>query len=122
MRLEARHRSARVETPHDEFSPVLNRHVTQYEELLLLKEFEKRETVFAGKVAAKQTEKTDMMSKVHLEMECFFSWPYSLSRFPLARRNWRRSRRTSSRSRIAKKTSITNSSRRSAKTTNSPNF
>ena len=40
------------------------RHVTQYEELLLLKEFEKREELLAGKVDTKLAEKTEMQGKV----------------------------------------------------------
>ena len=40
------------------------RHVTQYQELLLLKEFEKREEILAGKVNAKMSEKSEMQGKV----------------------------------------------------------
>ncbi|XP_064651335.1 cilia- and flagella-associated protein 44-like isoform X2 [Lineus longissimus] len=40
------------------------RHVTLFEELVLLKEFEKRENVLAAKVEGKQQEKMDMQAKV----------------------------------------------------------
>jgi WD40 repeat protein len=40
------------------------RHVTQYQELLLLKEFEKREELLASRVNAKMSEKSEMQGKV----------------------------------------------------------
>ena len=43
---------------------LLNRQVTLFEELLLLKDFEKRENVLAAKVDHKQQEKQDMQAKV----------------------------------------------------------
>ncbi len=42
------------------------RQVTFFEELLLLKEFEKRENVLAAKVESKQQEKLDMQGKVRM--------------------------------------------------------
>ena len=41
-----------------------NRQVTLFEELLLLKEFEKRENVLAAKVEAKHQERLEMQAKV----------------------------------------------------------
>ena len=38
--------------------------MTLFEELLLLKDFEKRENILADRVLAKQQEKIDMQSKV----------------------------------------------------------
>ena len=40
------------------------RHVTLFEELVLLKEFEKRENTFANRVKTKENEKQDMLDKV----------------------------------------------------------
>ena len=42
----------------------LSRQVTLFEELLLLKEFEKRENVLAAKVEAKHQERLEMQAKV----------------------------------------------------------
>ena len=55
---------------HDKFSLDIDlknadlRHVTLFEELLLLKDFEKQENVLADKVESKNQEKLDMQSKV----------------------------------------------------------
>ena len=40
------------------------RHVTLFEELLLLKDFELREDMLASKVNAKERERTEMLAKV----------------------------------------------------------
>ena len=48
---------------------VLYRQVTLFEELLLLKDFEKRENMLADRVAARQQEKIDMQNKVHMKYE-----------------------------------------------------
>ena len=40
------------------------RHITQFEELQLLKEFEKRETVFTSRYRTKKREKQDMEAKI----------------------------------------------------------
>ena len=44
---------------------VLFRQVTLFEELVLLKEYEKREDVIAAKVMSKQQEKLEMQAKVN---------------------------------------------------------
>ena len=46
------------------FDRVFRRQVTLFEELLLLKDFEKRENVLAAKVDSKQQEKLDMQTRV----------------------------------------------------------
>ena len=43
---------------------LLCRHVTLFEELLLLKDFEKRENVLADRVEARHQDKLDMQAKV----------------------------------------------------------
>jgi hypothetical protein len=52
------------------------RHVTLFEELLLLKDFEKQENVLAEKVENKQQEKLDMQAKVTYSL-------YNLKKFKL---------------------------------------
>lgn len=47
---------------------LLLRHLTQFEELELLKEFEKRESTFTGKYRAKKQEKSDLEVKVRYNM------------------------------------------------------
>lgn len=42
-----------------------NRQVTLFEELVLLKEYEKREDILADKVSSKAQEKIDMQNKVN---------------------------------------------------------
>lgn len=44
--------------------PLLCRHITQFEELQLLKEFEKRETVFTSRYRSKKQERQDMEGKM----------------------------------------------------------
>ena len=56
------------------------RQVTLFEELVLLKEYEKSEDVLAEKVSSKQQEKLDMHSKVKIRpkiKKCIFlvTWP-----------------------------------------------
>ena len=40
------------------------RHITQFEELQLLKEFEKRETMFTSRYRSKKQERSDMVAKM----------------------------------------------------------
>ena len=49
---------------NDMLGTFLYRQVTLFEELLLLKEFEKRENVLAAKVEAKHQERLEMQAKV----------------------------------------------------------
>ena len=42
------------------------KHITQFEELQLLKEFEKKETIFTSRYKNRKQEKQDMESKVSL--------------------------------------------------------
>lgn len=44
--------------------PVTSRHITQFEELQLLKEFEKRETMFTSRYRSKKQERSDMVAKM----------------------------------------------------------
>lgn len=45
---------------------MIHRHLTQFEELELLKEFEKRETNFTSKYRTKKKERSDLEVKVML--------------------------------------------------------
>ena len=50
---------------------VICRHITQFEELQLLKEFEKRETTFTSRYRARKEEKREMEGKVHYSAHCY---------------------------------------------------
>lgn len=44
--------------------PVISRHITQFEELQLLKEFEKKETLLTSRYRSKKQERLDMETKM----------------------------------------------------------
>ncbi len=54
------------------------RHLTQFEEMELLKEFEKRESIFTGKYRAKKQEKSDLEVKVMIYIHMYMYMYYSV--------------------------------------------